>query len=131
MGRRKKNKKKRSSKTLSWADARKRFHLSDMHIQMARELGMNPRKFGGLANHKQEPWKEPLPDFIETLYEKRFKKTRPDRIRSLEQIERDRKRKQAERKARKLECRKNAEDQASQPQAELDFKRGVEDDVPF
>jgi len=102
-----------------------------MHIQMARELGMNPRKFGGLANHKQEPWKEPLPDFIETLYEKRFKKTRPDRIRSLEQIERDRKRKQAERKARKLERRKNAEDQASQPQAELDFKRGVEDNVPF
>ena len=45
---------------------------------MARELGMNPRKFGGLANTKQEPWKLPLPDFIEELYFKHFKKNQPD-----------------------------------------------------
>jgi Putative transposase len=38
------------------------FHLSDVHIQMARELGLNPKKFGGLANHRQEPWKLPLPE---------------------------------------------------------------------
>ena len=25
-----------------WIDARKRFRLSHMHVQMARELGMNP-----------------------------------------------------------------------------------------
>ena len=31
---------------------------------MARELGLNPKKFGGLANHRQEPWKLPLPEFI-------------------------------------------------------------------
>jgi len=30
---------------------------------MARELGMNPKKFGGLANHDQESWKSPLPQF--------------------------------------------------------------------
>jgi hypothetical protein len=41
---------------------------------MARELGINPKKFGSLANHKQEKWKLPLPDFIEELYLKRFKK---------------------------------------------------------
>jgi len=35
---------------------------------MTRELGLNPRKFGSLANTKQEPWKLPLPDFIEELY---------------------------------------------------------------
>jgi len=51
-----------------WVDYRNRFHLSDAHIQMARELGLNPKKFGKLSNHKQEPWKEPLPDFIETIY---------------------------------------------------------------
>jgi hypothetical protein len=39
----------------AWADAQKRFHLSDLPIQMARELGLNPKKFGGLANHRQEP----------------------------------------------------------------------------
>ena len=30
----------------AWIDARKRYHLSHAHIQMARELGMNPNKFG-------------------------------------------------------------------------------------
>jgi hypothetical protein len=34
---------------------------------MARELGMNPRKLGGKDNHHQEPWKMPLPHFIEHL----------------------------------------------------------------
>ena len=61
-----------------WREAQKRYHLSDMHIQMAKELGLNPKKFGGLANTKQEPWKAPLPDFIEAIYFKRFGKTRPD-----------------------------------------------------
>jgi hypothetical protein len=78
--------KKLSPKYQSWIDARTRFHLSDMHIQMARELGMNPKKFGKLANHKQEPWKEPLPDFIESLYRKRFKKDRPEDARSIERM---------------------------------------------
>jgi hypothetical protein len=52
-----------------WIEARKRFHLSHAQVQMARELGMNPRKLGSLANHKQEPWKAPLPVFIETSIE--------------------------------------------------------------
>ena len=66
-----------------WIEARKKFRLSDMHIQMARELGMNPRKFGSLANHKQEKWKSPLPEFIESLYYKRFGKEQPDVVTKL------------------------------------------------
>ncbi len=65
---------------LKWVEAKKKFHLSDVHIQMARELGMNPKKLGGLANHKQEKWKSPLPIFIEDLYQKRFKKEKQDVI---------------------------------------------------
>ena len=45
---------------------------------MARELGMNPAKLGKLDNHRQEPWKLPLPQFIEELYLKRFRKTAPE-----------------------------------------------------
>jgi len=75
-----------SSKYQPWVDARKRFHLSHAHIQMARELGLNPKKFGGLANHKQEPWKAPLPVFIAELYRKRFGKVQPDDVRPLEEI---------------------------------------------
>jgi hypothetical protein len=65
-----------------WIEAKKWHHLSQTHIQMARELGMNPRKLGKLDNHRQEPWKAPLPIFIETIYFKRFGKERPDNIRS-------------------------------------------------
>jgi hypothetical protein len=65
-----------------WIEAKKRHHLSQTHIQMARELGMNPRKLGKLDNHRQEPWKAPLPIFIETIYFKRFGKERPDNIKS-------------------------------------------------
>jgi hypothetical protein len=49
---------------------------------MARELDMNPDKFEKLANHRQEPWKAPLADYIEQLYFKRFGKRQPDNIRA-------------------------------------------------
>ena len=77
-------------KLMAWVDARKRHRLSHAQIQMARELGMNPKKFGGLDNHRQEPWKIPLPEFIEELYYKRFGKERPDAVLSIEEkIRRD------------------------------------------
>ena len=47
-----------------WVEARNRYHLSHAQVQMARELGLNPKKFGGLANDKQEPWKLPLPSSL-------------------------------------------------------------------
>jgi len=67
-----------------WVEAKKKYHLTDVQVQMARELGLNPKKFGGLANHRQEPWKLPLPEFIEELYFKRFKKKQPDTVEMLE-----------------------------------------------
>ena len=72
-----------TDKNKKWIDAKKKFRLSDTQIQMARELGMNPKKFGSLANHKQEPWKTPLPEFIEDIYFKRFKKDKPDVVKKL------------------------------------------------
>ena len=68
-----------------WIDARKRFHLSHAQIQMARELGLNPKKFGKLANHRQEPWKLPLPQYIGCLYFKRFGKEMPENVASIEE----------------------------------------------
>lgn len=91
-----------------WKEARKRYRLSHTQIQMARELGLNPRKFGGLANHRQEPWKMPLPDFIEHLYRKRHNKDRPDRVRSIEEIIARKEMRTAERRKRRL-ARKAAE----------------------
>ena len=68
-----------------WIDARSRYKLSHLQIQMARELGMNPEKFGSFANHQQEQWKLPLPEFIEQCYEKRFGRSAPEDRRSIEQ----------------------------------------------
>jgi hypothetical protein len=46
-------------------DARKRRHLS--HVQMARELGLNPMKLGKLDSHLQEVWKMTLRAYIEHI----------------------------------------------------------------
>ena len=48
-------------KLKAWIQARKRHHLSHAQVQMARELGINPTKLGSIDNHRQEPWKAPLP----------------------------------------------------------------------
>lgn len=44
-----------------WMAAQRRHRLSDKQVQMARELGLNPDKLGKTDNHRQEPWKAPLP----------------------------------------------------------------------
>jgi hypothetical protein len=77
--------KKLPAKLQEWVEARKRHRLSHAHVQMARELGMNPRKLGKLANHDQEPWKAPLPQFIERLYFRSFGRERPESIMSIEE----------------------------------------------
>jgi hypothetical protein len=65
---------------------------------MARELGLNPKKIGKIANHKQEPWKAPLPVFIEDIYFKRLEKKRPDNVKSIEQLVKIQEKKKAERR---------------------------------
>lgn len=86
-----------------WVDARKRHNLSHEHIQMARDLGLNPKKFGSLDNHKQELWKAPLPQFIEKIYFKHFKKDRPDTVKSIEQMYADQLKKKQNKALRKAE----------------------------
>jgi hypothetical protein len=90
-------------KLQEWIDARQRHRLSHAQVQMARELGMNPGKLGKLDNHDQEPWKMPLPLFIEHLYEKRFGRKAPEVVLPIEQIAARQQNKKAERRARKVE----------------------------
>jgi len=94
-------KKRVPAKLQVWIDARQRYRLTHAQIQMARELGLNPRKFGGYANHRQEPWKRPLGEYIEHLYLKRFGKAEPDRVLSIEERASEQQRKRAEKKARR------------------------------
>ena len=102
-----------------WIEARRRYHLSDMQIQMARDLGLNPHKFGKIANENQESWKIPLPQFIEAIYFKRFHKNQPDVVQSLEVIIQTLQDKRAEKKARKAEMKDkttNSEADSSSPE---------------
>ncbi len=106
-------KKKRDPKIEAWIAARKRHHLSHAHVQMARELGLNPSKLGKLDNHDQEPWKAPLPEFIESLYEKRFGRPRPEKVLSLEELVRVRARKQQVRREAKARRRLERNEQGA------------------
>ncbi len=95
----KKKKSQLPAKLQPWLEARQKYRLTDTQIQMARDLGLNPRKFGGYANHHQEPWKSPLGEYIQHLYFKRFKKEQPDRVTSLEEQAQELQRKREEKKA--------------------------------
>jgi len=98
-----------------WIDVRRRYHLSDLHIQMARELGMNPKKFGKIANEKQEPWKAPLPAFIERIYFKRFGREPPVDVRSIEEVLRSKERKKEERRKGEQQKRGEVDSPRSRP----------------
>ena len=90
-----------------WLEARKRFNLSHATVQMARELGLNPKKFGSLADTKGSPWKAPLAEFIAECYYKAHKRRLPELVRSLEQLikdHEDKKSQRRERKAQRPEC---------------------------
>lgn len=89
-----------------WMVAQKRHRLSDKQVQMARELGLNPDKLGKIDNHKQEPWKAPLPQFIEHIYFKRFKREEPETVKPLKQILKEMEAKKKLQKEKKEERRK-------------------------
>lgn len=85
MSTRKKKKRNANKLESSWTEAQRKYRLTDTQVQMARELGLNPKKLGGYANHRQEPWKRSLPEYIEELYLKRFGKAQPELVRPLKE----------------------------------------------
>ncbi len=89
------------NKLKPWIEARKKYRLTHAQIQMARELGLNPKKIGSLSNSKQQPWKLPLPEFIEEIYFKQFKRELPVNVKPIEQMVKDKASKKAASKAKK------------------------------
>ncbi|GAB6122486.1 hypothetical protein FACS1894181_03630 [Bacteroidia bacterium] len=99
-----------------WAAAQKKHKLSDKHVQMARELGLNPDKLGKIDNHKQETWKTPLPQFIEDIYYKRFKREEPLAVRSLKDIAADDKARKEKKKKEKAKKRAAGAQEGNTPE---------------
>jgi hypothetical protein len=56
----------------AWRNAKKLCRLSSRQVEMARALGMNPKKLPGLRPSPQQRWKLPVGAFIEECYRKRF-----------------------------------------------------------
>ena len=103
------------TKLAPWIEARRRFHLSHAHVQMARELGLNPKKLGGCASNRDEPWKLPLPEFIAELYFKSFGRRSPERILSVEDLSRELERKKAAKRQAKAARREAGPGRADDP----------------
>ena len=98
-----------------WMVTQKKHRLSDKHVQMGRELGLNPDKLGKIDNHRQETWKAPLPQFIEEIYFKRFKREAPETVKPLKEIIAEQEKKKKEQKKAKDERRKLRDETAVNP----------------
>ena len=96
-----------------WVVAQKKHRLSDKHVQMARELGLSPDKLGKIDNHQQETWKAPLPQFIEEIYFKRFKRETSETVKPLKLIIAEQEKKKKEQKKAKDERRNLHDDETT------------------
>ena len=65
-------KKRRAHDEEAWTNARTICRLTARQLEMARALGMDPRKLPGLRPSQQQRWKLPVGEFIEECYRKRF-----------------------------------------------------------
>lgn len=65
-------KKRQAHDQEAWTNAAKICRLTARQVEMARALGMNPRKHPGLRPTPQQRWKLPVGEFIEESYRKRF-----------------------------------------------------------
>jgi hypothetical protein len=94
-----------------WARVKRQCALTDAHVQMARELGMNPKRLAESASTEQGLTQSSLAQRIESLYLKRFNKPRPDIVVPLRQALHDaraRERAEAhERRRRKRQAEKD------------------------
>ncbi|WP_417748333.1 hypothetical protein [Rosistilla oblonga] len=96
-----------------WIAVRKKYRLTDAQVQMARELGLSPKRFSNYADRKDQPWKLPLPEFIEALYEKQFGRVAPEVVQTIEAMAAEH---QARREAKKLAKQEAlAQEESSRP----------------
>lgn len=113
-----KKKRKTNRKMQSWIEACTRHHLTHAQVQMARELGMNPKKLGKLENREQEePWKLLLRQYIGHLYFKRFGKERPEVVLSIEEKSCRNEEKKARRREVKMGRWQNEMTEAKEPES--------------
>ena len=58
-----------------WAEAKKKCRLNAEEVQMAKEMGLNPRSLIKNVPAKNEQWKAPVKIWIRDMYAERFGRT--------------------------------------------------------
>lgn len=92
---------------LDWHEVKRLHRLSDAQVQMAREMKLNPKRLLR-AGKSDEP---PLPQRIETLYLKRFRRPLPVGVVPLRQaLHEARERERAEARERRRRKRQSDQD---------------------
>lgn len=81
----------------AWSRARDRFALSPAQVQMARDLGLDPKRLGRLDRGDEDPGVT-IAERIERLYRDTFDREQPDLVESLEEIAARLEQKKAERR---------------------------------
>jgi phage terminase small subunit len=55
-----------------WVEAKKKCRLNAATIQMAKEMGLNPKSLIKNIPNKNQQWKEPVHVWIQDMYEDKF-----------------------------------------------------------
>jgi len=55
-----------------WIEAKKRCRLNAATIQMAKEMGLNPKSLIKNIPNKKQQWKAPVQAWIQDMYEDKF-----------------------------------------------------------
>jgi len=61
----------KKNRDVEWAEAKKKCRLNNETLQMAKEMGLNPRSLIKNIPNKSEQWKSPVSDWLQDMYEKR------------------------------------------------------------
>ncbi len=70
----KEERKSKGKKGDLWAEAQRRCRLNQEQLRMAQEMGLDPRKLIGNRPNPSEPWKGPVGEWIEFIYDRRQEK---------------------------------------------------------
>ena len=80
----KKKKQPKNKRDRLWIEAKRRCRLNDNDIQIAKELGLNPRSLIKNIPSKTEQWKLPVKDWIHQMYQKRQEKSERKKARKVQ-----------------------------------------------
>lgn len=74
----------KNKKDAEWLEAKKKCRLNNETLQMAKEMGLNPRSLIKNIPSKSQQWKAPVHVWIREMYEKRQIKAQRKKLAKIE-----------------------------------------------